>query len=161
MKLQKLIMGALLLALCTVMTMAVQIPILGGGYIHPGDGFVLLSGIILGPGWGFVSAGVGSALADIALGFTPYAPATFLLKGLMALIVGLWTKAKFRGILIAFILAEALMVGGYFLYEWLVITRNMNTALAGIPWNATQGAGGVVIGFFLYLALSKTKIIPK
>lgn len=161
MKLQKLIMTALLMALIMITTMAVQIPILGGGYIHPGDGFVLMSGLILGPVWGFVSAGVGSALADIALGFTPYAPATLLIKGLMAFLVGHWKKAHFKWISLAFVLAEIIMVLGYFIYEWFIITGNIKTAMAGIPWNVTQATGGVVIAIFLYIALAKTKIIPE
>lgn len=161
MNLQKLILTALLMALCLVMTLAVQIPILGGGYIHPGDGFVLLSGVILGPGFGFLAAGIGSALADITLAFTAFAPATFIIKGLMALIVGLWPRQKPIYLLIGFIIAEALMVLGYFLYEWLIIFGNYQTALAGVPWNLTQAAGGVVIGFLLYLALSKTKLIKR
>lgn len=161
MKLQKLILTALLMALVMVTTMSVQIPILGGGYIHPGDAFVLLSGVILGPGFGFLAAGIGSALADITLAFTAFAPGTLFIKGLMAVIVAIWPKRKPIYLLAAFIAAEIVMVAGYFLYEWLIIFGNLQTALAGIPWNLTQGAGGVVIGFLLYLALAKTAIIPK
>lgn len=161
MKLKQLILTALLMALCMVTTMAVQIPILGGGYIHPGDCFVLLSGIILGPGYGFLAAGIGSALADITLGFSIFAPATLVIKGLMALIVGFWPSRKPLLILLSFILAESVMVAGYFVYEWLIIFSNMKTALANIPWNLVQASGGVVIAFPLYLALTKTSIINK
>ena len=30
-------------------------------YIHPGDALVILCGIILGPSWGFLAGGIGSA----------------------------------------------------------------------------------------------------
>lgn len=160
MKLQKLILTALLLALCFVTTMTIQIPILGGGYIHPGDGFVLLSGVLLGPGLGFVSAALGSSLADVALGFSAYAPATFIIKGLMALLVGYLVKRdKAKHVILAFSLAEIVMVIGYFGYDWLVVTGNLKTALAGIIWNLAQAVGGVIIGWFLYLALAKTNLM--
>ena len=37
------------------------------------------------PLYGFLAAGLGSALADIFSGYAIYAPATFLIKGLMVL----------------------------------------------------------------------------
>ena len=48
--LKKLILAALFAALSCVATMSIRIPTPGtGGYIHPGDAIVILSGVILGP----------------------------------------------------------------------------------------------------------------
>ena len=64
--LKKLVMAALFAALTCVATMSIRIPTPGtNGYIHPGDALVILSGVILGPGWGLLSAGIGSAMADL------------------------------------------------------------------------------------------------
>lgn len=49
-KIRKLVMAALLAALTYVATTVIKIPTPTGGYVHPGDGMVLLSGWLLGRG---------------------------------------------------------------------------------------------------------------
>ena len=79
-KIRKLVLAALLAALVCVATMVVQIPSPMQGYVNLGDCFVLLSGWLLGPWYGFAAGGIGSMLADIFLGY-----ASLLLgKGLAA-----------------------------------------------------------------------------
>ena len=88
--LKKLILAALFAALSCVATMSIRIPTPGtGGYIHPGDAIVILSGVILGPVWGFLAGGIGSALSDLIGGYFIYVPITFVIKGLVALAAGL------------------------------------------------------------------------
>ena len=88
--LKKLILAALFAALSCVATMSIRIPTPGtGGYIHPGDAIVILSGVILGPVWGFLAGGIGSALSDLIGGYFVYVPITFMIKGLVALAAGL------------------------------------------------------------------------
>ena len=83
--LKKIVMTALFAALACVATMSIRIPTPGtGGYIHPGDALVILSGIILGPGWGLMAAGIGSAMADLLGGYFIYVPITFAVKGIIA-----------------------------------------------------------------------------
>lgn len=48
--LRKIIFAALMAALTTVATMIIRIPTPTQGYIHLGDGMVLLCGALLGPG---------------------------------------------------------------------------------------------------------------
>ena len=60
---KKIILAALFAALVCVATMSIRIPTIGtGGYIHPGDAIVILCGVILGPVWGFLAAGIGSCI---------------------------------------------------------------------------------------------------
>lgn len=88
--LKKLILAALFAALSCVATMSIRIPTPGtSGYIHPGDAVVILSGVILGPVWGFLAGGIGSALSDLIGGYFIYVPITFVIKGLVALAAGL------------------------------------------------------------------------
>ena len=82
---KKLTLCAAFAALCCVCTMF-SIPITANGYIHPGDSIVLLSAYLLGPLAGGAAAGIGSACADLLLGYAYYAPATFIIKGLMAVV---------------------------------------------------------------------------
>ena len=85
-KLRKLVFSALFAALTCAATIIIQIPAYMNGYLNLGDCFVLLSGFVLGPLYGFCAAGIGSCLADIITGYGIYAPASFLIKGLVALI---------------------------------------------------------------------------
>ena len=64
-KIRKLVLAALLAALVCVATMVVQIPSPMQGYVNLGDCFVLLSGWLLGPGYGAAAAGIGSMLVDL------------------------------------------------------------------------------------------------
>ena len=74
---------SLFTAMTTVATTILIVPNPAtGGYFNLGDTFVMLSGFLLGPLGGFIAGGVGSAMGDIALGYFPWAPITFVVKGL-------------------------------------------------------------------------------
>ena len=81
-----LVLAALFAALTCVATMVIQIPSPMNGFVNLGDCFVLLAGWVLGPLYGSLAAGIGSALADMFTGYMHYAPGTFLIKAVMALI---------------------------------------------------------------------------
>ena len=115
-KTQKIVMASLLAALCCVAPMIIKIPSPLKGYLNLGDCVVLLSGWILSPLYGFLAAGLGSALADVFSGYVTYAPATFIIKGLMALVAYFGFKILQNKIgnlpsrIISGIVAEVIMV---------------------------------------------------
>lgn len=160
---QKLALSAMFAALVCVATMIVKIPSPLKGYINLGDCIVLLSGWILPPGYGFLAAGVGSALADIFSGYAVYAPATFAIKGLMAIISYLVFKILFKKTkdfparLISGALAEAEMILGYFLFEGVMY--GFSPSLVNIPANAIQGIAGLIIGIILIKIIQKQNLI--
>ncbi len=85
-----IIMTALMMALTTVATMIIQIPIpFTNGYIHLGDSMVFLSVLVLGWKYGAIAAGMGSCLADLFVGYIHWVPWTFGIKFLMAVLMGL------------------------------------------------------------------------
>lgn len=156
--LRKTVLAALMAALCCVATMVITIPTpLTGGFINLGDCFVLLSGWMLGAGYGFAAAGIGSALADILLGYAHYAPGTFVIKGLMALVAALIFAAGRNGSkqrsylfrLLGAIAAEAIMIAGYFGYAGLILGKSWAVALTSVPDNAFQALIGIVASFAL------------
>ena len=51
-----LVTAALLAALTCIATMVIKVPTPTLGYVHPGDGLVLLCGLILGPVYGSLAA---------------------------------------------------------------------------------------------------------
>ena len=94
--LRKTVFAALLAALVCAATMVITIPSPLGGFLNLGDGFVLLSGWLLGPLYGFAAGGIGSALADLFLGYPVYIPGTFVIKGLSALLASVLCAAFCR-----------------------------------------------------------------
>ena len=91
---QNLVIAALFAAIICVATFVVKIPSPAtNGYLNLGDCFVLLAGFLLNPLYAVLAAGIGSALADVLAGYAQYAPATFIIKALMALSVFIIIKA--------------------------------------------------------------------
>ena len=123
MKLRKLVLAALFAALCTVMTMVIQVPSPMQGYVNLGDCAVLLSAWVLGPWYGGAAAGLGSMLADL-LSYPHYAPGTLVIKFLDAMAAALVVKALGKGYvsyIVGGVVGEAIMVAGYFAYVFAAI----------------------------------------
>ena len=162
-KTQKIVMASLLAALCCVATMIIKIPSPLKGYLNLGDCVVLLSGWILSPLYGFLAAGLGSALADIFSGYIVYAPATFIIKGIMAIVAYFGFKILQNKIgnmpsrIISGVVAEVIMVLGYFLFEGFLY--GFIPSVVNIPANAIQGVAGLVIGIILVKVFEKNKIM--
>ena len=161
-KTQKIVLSSLLAALCCVATMIIKIPSPLKGYINLGDCVVLLAGWILPYSYGFAAAGIGSALADVFSGYAIYAPATFLIKGIMALIAHLCFKSMNCKIgnapsrIIGGVVAEVVMVLGYFVFEGFMY--GFVPSAVNIPANAVQGVAGIIISLVLVKIFEKAKI---
>ena len=99
-RITKLVVAALLAALVAVFSkIQIQIPaIIGVSRFHLGNVMCALSGILLGPWWGGLASGVGSAIFDL---FDPVHiadfPVTLITKGLYGMISGLVLFKVFRG----------------------------------------------------------------
>mgnify|MGYP000487143778 FL=1 len=162
-KLRKLVLSALLAALCCVATMVVQIPSPMQGYVNLGDCFVLLSGWMLGPWYGFAAGGIGSMLADVLLGYAHYAPGTLVIKGLMAMTAALILRrmnGSSTGRVLGGVAAELLMVAGYFGYASLLLGKGL-AAAASIPGNLVQGAAGLAAGLMLMAVMVRSQLTKK
>ena len=162
-KIKKLVLTALFTALTCVATMVIQIQMPAtNGFVNIGDCFVLLGAVVLGPVYGAVSGGVGSALADLFAGYAHYVPGTLIIKALMAVIAALIFRAMRKHVnayvsqLVGSIAAELWMVLGYFLYAWLILGKGL-AAASSIPGNLIQGAVGIVAALALYAALGEAK----
>lgn len=161
-KTKKVVMAALIAALACVATMIVKIPSPLKGYLNLGDCVVLAAGWMLSPTYGFLAAGLGSALADIFSGYVSYAPATFVIKGLMALVAYYGFKLLHSKVgnlpsrIIGGVLAETIMILGYFMFEGFMY--GFVPSLVNIPANGVQGIAGLIIGVVLIKIFEKTKI---
>ena len=143
------------------------------GYIHLGDGLVLLSAIILPKKYACFAGGVGAGLADVYGGYAVWAPWTLVIKIVMVLIVQLFfdflTKrasngkhiAKIAGIpfaeLFAYVLAVLWTVSGYYIAQGF-ISGNWIASVADVPGNVLQAAVGSVIAILVSVTLGKTSL---
>lgn len=161
-KTQKIVIASMLAALACVATMIIKIPSPLHGYINLGDCVVLTCGWLLGPAYGFLAAGIGSGLADVFSGYITYAPATFLIKGLMAILAyELWKLLQEKlgstpAHILSGIAAEVLMVVGYLAFE--SVLYGFVPSLANVPANGVQGLAGLVLGVLLVKVLEKNKL---
>ena len=143
------------------------------GYIHLGDGLVLLAAIILPKKYACFAGGVGAGLADIYGGYAVWAPWTLVIKIVMVLIVQLFfdflTKrasngkhiAKIAGIpfaeLFAYVLAVLWTVSGYYVAQGF-ISGNWIAPVADVPGNVLQAAVGSIIAILVSVTLGKTSL---
>ena len=154
-KTQRLTLGAMLSAMVLLLTYIIKIPVSAtGGYVHLGDGMIFLAAALLGP-YAALIGGAGSALADLIGGYFPYVLPTFIIKGAMGALAGLLARKNksLRNGLI-FILAELMMVAGYFTVEGFLY--GWPAALLAVGPNLLQGLFGVIIGLMM-LPLTRLK----
>lgn len=158
-KINLLVIAALFAALTCITTMAMPIHLPSNfGYIHPGDGFVIMSGIILGPIYGPLAAGIGSFLADLILGYAAYAPITFIIKFLAAFAASIIYRNSYKlssilSVILSGIFAGIIVTSGYFTFDYLTI--GYPTAIANVTPNLVQNTFGVIISSVLFPVLKK------
>ena len=157
---QKLTMAGVMAALVFVMTYVPKVPVpVTGGYVHLGDGAIFLAVLLLGP-LGIPAAAIGSALADVLGGYMVYALPTMLIKAAVALIAWKgWKEGSWLRAVIAFVLAEIVMVLGYFAFE--SVMYGAATAWAAVGPNCIQGVAGVALGLVCHALYPRIRIIIK
>ncbi len=154
-----LVKCAVLIAMTTIMTMVIRIPTPAtNGYLNLGDMVVFIAALILGKKGGFIVGGLGSALADVLVGYSHYAPITFVVKGLEGFIAGLILETKLgkKYPIIATIVGGVWMAMGYYFAE--IFMYGAAAALVGIPGNLMQGFFGAITAILLFKALIKNRI---
>ncbi|MBE7073091.1 MAG: ECF transporter S component [Ruminococcaceae bacterium] len=143
------------------------------GHINLGDFIILVSSYILGP-FAFVPAAIGSTLADLLAGYPQYAVATFLIKGIMGLVAGILLKRNREGKtsfirkFSASLIAELIMIAGYFAFESLPFMYGVEAALGSVIPNGIQASAAIVgavplmyVKFFDKYQLSKSSEVHK
>jgi len=174
----------LVLKICVVAMMAalvavgsnipnIQIPSpLGTNRFHLGNVMCALSGLLLGPWWGGLASGLGSALYDLLFDPTRFTefPITFVTKGVYGLVAGavFFKVFKGRSNYVSELVASALAAVSYiviylaksFFYSGLLIKGLSADAawlatLGKIPSSAFNGIVAVIFAPLLGVALHK------
>ncbi|MCD6302853.1 MAG: ECF transporter S component [Anaerolineae bacterium] len=154
-KVRTIALAAVLIALTTVFTMFVRLPIPATqGYVNFSDVATYFAAYAFGPGLGFVAGGVGAALADLLGGYAQFALITLFAHGLQGLLAGLIGRKGTLAALIAGWAAGAVaMIGVYLIGE--IVLLGVGPALAEILPNLGQTAFGGLVGVPLYLAVRR------
>ena len=146
---RQLTLAALFMALTTVATMVIHIPVPATqGFVNVGDSFVLLSGLLFSHYYGALIGGVGSALADLFLGYTIFAPVTLIVKAIEALLASYIDRGNTVSSVIAVIVGVTWMVFGYFIFE--VFMFDLPVALSAVIPNSIQGIVSAGLALLLY-----------
>ncbi len=156
----KTVYTSLFASLIFIGTQFIRVP-LTIGYFNLGDTFVLSAGYFIGGIWGALASAIGSGLADILSGYAIYAPATVIIKALMALVIWLLCKSKKRhGIyILGACLAETVMVLGYLLFDTLIY--GLATAIISMSGNILQGIAAIITSTTIVFLLDRTKIFDR
>lgn len=158
-----IVMTGVVAALCCVATMVIHVASPTGGYLNLGDTIVLLGAYLMGPWYGAAAAGIGASMADILSGSAIYAPATLVIKAVMAALAGLLYRRMGRstgGVIFCGAVGEVPMLAGYWLYDGILL-HSFAGAAAGIPSNLTQAALGLAASALLTLALRKSGYVRR
>ncbi len=167
-----LVITAMMTAMVMIATTFFKIPN-AMGYIHLGDGFVLLAAIILPKRYACFAGGVGAGLADIYGGYAVWAPWTLMIKIVMVLIVQLFFDviikrassgnhaAKLVGIpfaeLFAYVLAVIWTAAAYYVAQGFIY-GNWTAPVADVPGNLLQASVGAAVAITVSIALGKTAL---
>ena len=147
-------------AMIFVLTVFVKVPV-ASGYVHFGDALIYIAAMLLGSPWALIAGALGEGLADL-FGYAVYAPATVIIKVLIALpFVFIRKKSdKLLSIKSAMltIVSGTVTVGGYFVAD-LIIDRAY--AVVDIWGNVIQAVGSAIIFIIAATAIDKAKIIDK
>jgi uncharacterized membrane protein len=146
---------AIMTALVLALTLLIHVPTPIGGYAHLGDIAVNFAALAFGPIIGLISAGIGTALADVLGGYASFAPLTLVVHGLQGLVVGLiyWRKRSTTTLIAAVVVGAVIVVAGYFIGEALFYGGPAEASLE-IPSNIVQELVGMV-GILVFLAVQR------
>lgn len=161
-RIQDLTILGLLIALVAVSTMVIKIPTIATqGYIHLGDSMIFLAAIMFGKKRGAIAGGIGSAMADLLLGYTHWILPSFIIKSLMGYGIGVIADQESDGLInlrnsAALLFGAGWMVLGYFIAGG-IMKGSFMVAAASVPANLVQGFVGALLFIPIGAALKRTK----
>jgi uncharacterized membrane protein len=154
------------IALTTVLTMVISIPVANtDGFINIGDSIIFICAVMLDPPSALLVGGLGSAFADLLLGYAHWAPFTFIIKGLEGLLCSILfhflsknNKIKFIfQIIVSTVIAAVWMIAGYFVVSiWFY---GLNNAYLSMFPNVVQGGLSIVIAAIILMPFKKSGLI--
>lgn len=161
-----IVYSGVLAAMCVIAT-SLKIPFGVGAMVHLGTAFLFTVGICFGGVYAGLAGAIGSAFYDLLMGFSPYTPWSFVIKGTAGFIAGciakgIWPSAVnpetgsswiWRALL-GCVAAACWTLGGYFV-AWWQITGSLAIAVGNIPSSLMTSGVGLVVALLLSPKLRK------
>jgi uncharacterized membrane protein len=158
---KKIALDAMFVALTLIFTafVNIQVPSFGGagGLIHLGNVPLLIGAMIYGKRTGTLAGALGMGLFDILSGWAAWAPCTIITCGLMGFAVGAICKNR-KGMIskvMAVVLALAIKLAGYFVFEGFIMGSGVAAALKSVPGNVIQVTVAAIIVFVIITPLER------
>ncbi|MBP1926548.1 putative membrane protein [Sedimentibacter acidaminivorans] len=161
-KIKNMIYTSLLAALICVATFTIKVPsVVTNGYVHLGDGFIFIAVILLGSKNGAWAGSIGASLADLLGGYSHYAIPTFIIKGIMVLIMGYIIKkipgnSRFKWVAGALV-GSVWQIISYYVVGSVMVGSFISTIM-DIPGNIIQSIFGIIVAIIFVAAFKKTSI---
>jgi len=159
-QLRYLTAAAFFAAMINVAIRFIHIPTgIGQEIVHVGDVLIYLAACFLPKKYALVAVAIGGASANLLMGFPIWAPATAIIKPLIAVwfinkgpILTKWHAC-------ALVIAGVINAGLYYVYGSIVVSGNWITHLPGITTNLfIQSGGSAVIFILLAATFDKTNL---
>lgn len=161
-RVMEMVQIALMIALTYLAASYLNIPNGYGGVVQFGDTIIIVTAVLLGTRQAAISGTIAMTMFDGFSQYAYYAPYTFVIKLVMALIIGIFANAGGRKgqswvrNAIGILLAGAWQVLGYFAAETFMYKSYM-TAAVSVFANIVQVSLCGVVAVLLLVALRKTK----
>ena len=151
MNVQRIVLLAVCIAIVAALVSSVPVPIAAtGGFTHPGAIVEIFIALAFGPIVGGIAAGVGAAIADLALGYGSFAPMTLVAHGLLGYMAGyIGWKQELPKMVMGWVVGGLALVGVYFLGGATLYGFGFAGAAAEVPINLFQVGLGI-LGLGLY-----------
>lgn len=151
---KSLVFVSLAVAIVFITTVVIKFPNGFDGYFNLGDAGIFVFASMLSPFPSFLVGGIGSALADIAGGYTQFAVFTLVIKGFEGLMVSYCLKRFHFANWLAYAIGAGIMVVGYALTSYFLY-QSIGVALGESLMNGLQGIIGVVVAVILVKRISR------
>ena len=159
---KQLTQTAMMAAIIFVCTYTFKIPIaITGGYTHLGDCAIFIGVMLLGRKHGTAAAALGAAMSDLLGGFWLWVIPTFLIKGIMAFIMGTIVEKvlpdKKGSWLIGAIAGGIWQIIGYTITK--IVLLSPQAAFATVPTVSAQTVAGIVIASVVIVILQSSNVL--
>ena len=156
---------ALYMAIICIVTMFTKIPI-PLGYAHIGDSIILTFALFYGGKRGFIVGGIGSAMSDLLSGFPQWIIPTFIIKGIMAVIMAIIARKKNGSYqimsirtFIGAVVSMLFMVCGYVCAG--IFMEGFAAGIASAPGLLIKSVVNIIAFYIISVVLDKTRKIEK
>ncbi|MCI5481280.1 MAG: ECF transporter S component [Lachnospiraceae bacterium] len=155
---------AMMAAIIFVCTFTFKIPnVITGGYTHLGDCCIFIGVMVLGRKHGTAAAAVGAALSDLLGGFFVWVVPTFIIKGIMAFVMGTIVEKvlpeRKGNWLIGAVVGGICQIIGYTAVK--VVMLGTAAALATTPTITAQTTIGIIIAAVVISILESSKVMGR